>query len=221
MVTILLRTLIIYGCLMSVMRFMGKRQLGELELSELVTTFLLSEIASLPISNQDIPISHALLPVLLLVAIEVFLSGVILKFPAIRTLFVVRPTILIRDGVPDEKAMKSVRISAEELLSQLRLKDITDTADVAYAILESNGQISIVKSPKASDNSSKKSKKDTGMMHLIIADGRINQKNLTLANKSEAWVDHFLATQGVRRKDVFMLMVDDAGHTRLHLRRCS
>ena len=81
MVTILIRTLIIYICLMAVMRFMGKRQLGELELSELVTTLLLSEIAALPITNQDIPLSHALLPILTLVALEVFLSVFCLRRP--------------------------------------------------------------------------------------------------------------------------------------------
>lgn len=220
MVTILIRTLIIYACFMAVMRFMGKRQLGELELSELVTTLLLSEIASLPITNQDIPLSHALLPILTLVALEVFLSGIILKFPLIRKLFVVRPAILIRDGVPDPKALKSVRISVEELLSQLRLKDITDTAKVAYAILEPNGQISVIEKDSAS-SSSQKQTKETGMMHLIISDGRLNQRNLTLANKSEAWVDRFLATRGVTQKDVFIFMVDDAGNTRLHLRRYS
>ena len=220
MVTILIRTLIIYTCFMAVMRFMGKRQLGELELSELITTLLLSEIASLPITNQDIPLSHALLPILALVSLEVFLSGVILKFPLIRKLFVVRPAILIRNGVPDPKAMRSVRISVEELLSQLRLKDITDLADVAYAILEPNGQISVVKKDSASP-SNKRQTKETGMMHLIISDGRLNQRNLTLAGKSEAWVDRFLATQGVTQRDVFIFMVDDAGNTRLHLRKRS
>ena len=220
MVTILIRTLIIYTCFMAVMRFMGKRQLGELELSELITTLLLSEIASLPITNPDIPISHALLPILTLVALEVFLSGILLKFPLLRKVFVVRPAILIRDGIPDPKAMKSVRISVEELLSQLRLKDVTDTAQVAYAILEPNGQISVVEKGGNQSNQ-KKQAKDSGMMHLIISDGKLNQRNLDLASKDEAWVEHFLATQGVKRRDVFILMVDDAGNTRLHLRRYS
>ncbi len=218
MVTILIRTLIIYACFMAVMRFMGKRQLGELELSELITTLLLSEVASLPITNQDIPLSHALLPILTLVALEVLLSGVILKFPLIRKVFVVRPAILIRGGVPDPDAMKSARISADELFSQLRLKDVTDTADVAYAILEPNGQISVIQTEQSKQSNSK-AKKETGMMHLVIADGKLNQRNLHLADKTEAWVDRFLATQGVTRREVFMLTVDDAGNTRLHLRR--
>lgn len=220
MVTILIRTLIIYACFMAVMRFMGKRQLGELELSELITTLLLSEVASLPITNQDIPLSHALLPILTLVSLEALLSGVILKFPLIRKVFVVRPAILIRGGVPDPDAMKSARISADELFSQLRLKDVTDTADVAYAILEPNGQISVIQTEK-SQQSNSKSKKEKGMMHLVIADGKINQRNLALAGKTEAWADRFLATQGVTRREVFMLTVDDAGNTRLHLRKHS
>ena len=121
---------------------------------------------------------------------------------------------------PDPDAMRSARISAEELFSQLRLKDVTDIADVSYAILEPNGQISVIEKSTSQQNN-QKNKKETGMMHLVIADGRLNQKNLAMAGKTEAWADRFLAVQGVTRRDVFMLTVDDAGNTRLHLRKKS
>ena len=145
MVTILIRTLIVYFSLIATMRFMGKRQLGELEISDLVTTLLLSDIATLPITNTDIPLSHALIPILTLTSLEVVLSGLLLKIPVFKKILSVRPAILIRHGKPDCAAMASVRVSAEELLSQLRQKDIADPSEVEYAILEPNGQISIVK----------------------------------------------------------------------------
>ena len=96
MLTILLRTLIIYLTLVVTMRVMGKRQLGELEVSELVTTLLLSEVASLPITNQDIPLAFAIVPVLTLMSLEVLLSGLLLHVPVLKKALSVRPTILIR-----------------------------------------------------------------------------------------------------------------------------
>lgn len=106
MLTILLRTLIIYLTLVVTMRVMGKRQLGELEVSELVTTLLLSEVASLPITNQDIPLAFAIVPVLTLMSLEVLLSGLLLHVPVLKKALSVRPTILIRHGKPDAAAMK-------------------------------------------------------------------------------------------------------------------
>ena len=111
MLTILLRTLIIYLTLVVTMRVMGKRQLGELEVSELVTTLLLSEVASLPITNQDIPLAFAIVPVLTLMSLEVLLSGLLLHVPVLKKALSVRPTILIRHGKPDAAAMKKSRIS--------------------------------------------------------------------------------------------------------------
>ena len=101
MVTILIRTLIVYIALIGTMRFMGKRQLGELEISDLVTTLLLSDIATLPITNTDLPLSHALIPILTLTSLEVVLSGVLLKLPSLKKALSVRPAILVRHGKPD------------------------------------------------------------------------------------------------------------------------
>lgn len=219
MVTILIRTLIIYVSLIMIMRFMGKRQLGELEISDLVTTLLVSEIASLPLTNTDIPLSHAILPILVLTSLEVLLSGAQIKIPLLKNLFSVRPAILIRHGVPDRAVMRSVRVSSEELLSQLRQKDITDPDEVEYAILEPNGQISVVK--KAQEQPPTLAQLDMkpperGMMHMVICDGKINPHNLTLAGKDERWLEAYLLTKRTKAEDVFLLLVDDSGQTRLY-----
>ncbi len=219
MITILIRTLIIYVSLIMIMRFMGKRQLGELEISDLVTTLLVSEIASLPLTNTDIPLSHAIMPILVLTSLEVLLSGAQIKIPLLKNLFAIRPAILIRHGVPDRAVMRSVRVSSEELLSQLRQKDITDPDEVEYAILEPNGQISIVK--KAKEQSPTLAQLDMktqerGMMHMVICDGKVNPRNLSLAGKDQRWLEAYLLTKRTRAEDVFLLLVDDSGQTRLY-----
>ena len=221
MVTILIRTLIIYVSLIMIMRFMGKRQLGELEISDLVTTLLVSEIASLPLTNTDVPLSYAILPILVLTSLEVILSGAQIKIPLLKNLFSIRPAILVRHGVPDRAVMRSVRISSEELLSQLRQKDVTDPHEVEYAILEPNGQISVIK--KAREQPPPLEQLDMnvperGMMHMVICDGKINTRNLTLAGKDERWLEAYLLTKRIGIGDVFLLLVDDSGKTRLYSR---
>ena len=219
MTTILIRTLIIYVSFMIIMRFMGKRQLGELEISDLVTTLLISEIASLPLTNNDIPLSHALLPILVLTSLEVLLSGALLKIPMLKKIFSFRPAVLIHHGKPDPIAMRSVRLSAEELLSQLRQKDVADPGEVEYAILEPNGQLSIVKKAKAQQATLEQlgiKAQEHGMMHMIICDGEINPHNLRLAGKDDRWVEAFLLTHRIRLEDVFLLLVDDNGEARLY-----
>ena len=205
MTTILIRTLIIYAILILTMRFMGKRQLGELEISDLVTTLLISEIASLPLTNTEIPLAHAILPILILMSLEVLLPVLQMKLPWLKSLFAVHPAILVKNGVPDRDTMRQSRVSSEELISQLRQKDVTDVGDVVYAILEPNGQVSVVR----------KDTTDSGMMHLIISDGRVNPRNLELAGRDQDWLDALLHREGLTPKEVFMLMVDDSGKTRV------
>lgn len=218
MTTILIRTLIIYTSLLLIMRFMGKRQMGELEISELVTAFLLSEVASLPITNQDIPLAYALIPILTIMSLEVLLSGVLLKLPLFKQFLTVRPAVLVRQGKPDRRVMRSMRLSTEELISQLRLKNVTDMDDLAYAILEPNGQISVVlKATRRQPNTQEMGVNTTesGIMHLIISDGKINDRNLAMAGKDRAWLDALLSAHKMAAEDIFMLMVDDLSKVRI------
>ncbi len=222
MFSVLLRTFLVYGILMLAMRFMGKRQLGQLELSELITAFLLSEIASMPLTNPEIPLMHSLLPVVILVSLEMLLSMLLLKIPALKSLLGARPTVLIRHGKWDRKAMKSIPISTEELISQLRLKDVPDPREVEYAILEPNGQISVILSASARPASAQDasvSVKERGIVHLLISDGRIQKKNLQMSGKDEAWLSSYLKRQRLSPEDVFLLWIDDLGDICLHLKK--
>lgn len=222
MLTVLIRTLILYAALIGTMRFMGKRQLGELEVSDLVTALLLSEIASLPITNPEVPLSHALVPILALMSLEVLLSGAILKIPFVKRLFSVHPTMLIRHGKPDIPAMQTARISSEELLSQLRQKEVSDLDEVEFAILEPNGQISIIRKDAARPPTLQElgvSPQGSGLMHLIISDGQINHRSLALTGRDERWLEKVLRAQKLTVPEVFLLLADENGRIRIFPRK--
>ena len=144
MTTLFVRTLLIYILLLLAMRLMGKRQIGSLEISDLATTILISELAALPITDPTIPLNHAVIPISLLVAFEILSSLLLARFPKIKNLLTPRPTTLIQDGKLNQKAMRQARLSADELISELRQKDFTDLSEIRYAILEQNGKITII-----------------------------------------------------------------------------
>ena len=174
MTTILLRTLIIYILLISVMRLMGKRQIGQLEVSELAVTLILSEIASMPIENQEIPISYAIIPIITILTFEVVMSVIQMKFPNLKSLVSTRPSALIVKGEINQKELERVRISADELIGKLRQKDIADIKEVNYAILEQSGQFTVIKKaehkqPTLQDLALRAD--DNGIMHILVDNG--------------------------------------------------
>ena len=214
MLTILFNTVIIYTILMIIMRIMGKRQLGELDVGELVITILLSEIASLPITNPEKPLLHAVLPISTLALLEILSSTLILKFPKIKKILASKPAVVIAHGKIDKRAMKKVRISVEDLVCQIRQNGIFDLNEVDYAILEENGKMSII--PKSIYR--QPDRKDlgipddnSGMMHIIISDGVINTHSLDILQKSEKWLMAILKKHNCDPKDIFCMTCNDAG----------
>ena len=213
MLTLVFKTLVIYVFLLLTMRIMGKRQLGELDMSELVITILLSEIASAPITDTEKPLTHAFIPIAALAALEILISFLIIKFPKIKQLFTSRPSVLIARGVMNQKEMSRVRISLEELISQIRQNGIFDLDEVDYAILEENGKMSII--PKSIYRQPDRTDLDlpdrnTGVMHILISDGNINHHSLKLINKDRTWLDTKLNEQGAVAKDIFCMTCNDA-----------
>ena len=144
MLIISFRTLIIFLFLSFFMRLLGKRQVGQLEIGEFISALLLSELAAFPISDPDVPLLHALLPIGLIVCLEIFISCLCARFPFIKKVFDGCPAVLIRKGQVDPSALSKARISPDELLAQLRLKGCADPSKVDYALLEQNGQFSVV-----------------------------------------------------------------------------
>lgn len=213
MLTILLRSVLVYILLILTMRLMGKRQLGELEISELVTTLLVSEIASLPIVDKSIPLMYAVIPLVTVLFLEITLSFLLVKFPCFKGIASTRPSVLIRHGKLDQKELKRVRISLDELISEVRQNGIASLADVDYAIIEQNGKISILprraaQPPNAADMGLLAS--ENGILHPLIEDGKLDRYNLELLGLDDKWIKKALAKKGLSMSEVFFLGRDDA-----------
>ncbi len=215
MTGIFFRTLIIYILLLTVLRVLGKRQVGELEVSELVSTLLLSEIAALPIDNSDIPLLSAVIPILLILSLEIIITFLKNKSVILKRLFEMRPTILIDKGELKIRELTRARMSVEELLGELRLKGATELSDVYYAILEESGQMSVIlrqeKQPLTAEGLITP-EEERGIAHPLILDGAVCTSNLERLGKSEGWLISRLKDEGVTTgiDGVFLCTVNDA-----------
>ena len=214
MLTIFIRTIIIYAILTVTMRIMGKRQLGELDVGELVITILLSEIASLPITNPEKSIWTGIIPVATLASLEILSSSLILRFPKIKKFLSSKPAILISRGKMNKKEMRKVRISIEDLITQIRQNGIFDLEEVDYAILEENGKMSIIpksiyRQPDRRDLSIPDD--NSGTMHILVSDGIINTHGLNIINKDEKWLTDTLSSYKLTTRDVLCMTCNDAG----------
>lgn len=214
MTSILCRTLIVYLFLMSVMRLMGKRQLGELQISELISTLLLSELAAIPITDPNIPILFGILPVALIFAIEIIVPSLFFRFPALRKWIEGTPSILISKGKIMQNELKKNRITAEEFLAVLRTNNVGDPSEVEYAILEASGAISIFlkasnEPPTRGDLSMEAPRK--GIPHILVADGRFNRSELLQMNCTKYEIEHLLHKKHLPLKNVYLLTVNDLG----------
>lgn len=214
MITILIRTLILYFFLVLTMRLMGKRQIGELELTDLVTTLLLSEIASLPITNLGIPVSHAIIPMLTLLALEVLSSFILIRVPSLRSLVSAKPTVLVQNGKLKQQALTELRISMEELMSELRQQGISELAQVRDVIVEKNGKLTVFPRAEYSTPTAKQMGIQTteeGLMHIVYLHGRINQEGLRLIQKDSAWLKEELRKRDLRPDTLFCVTANCGG----------
>lgn len=207
MAAIFFRTIIIY-CLLSVLiKLMGKRQIGELEVSELISTLLISEIASLPIADSDIPLLNAVIPILLIVSVEIILSALKNKSEKLKKFVDGVPTFLIYKGKLRQYELRENRISVNELISELRQQGVGDISDVYYALLEPNGKISILE----------KGEKEN-LAHSIIIDTEADLVALKSLGYDEMWLKKTLDKNRVKKKDVFLMTLDDTGAVNIILK---
>lgn len=210
----LFRSFITYLLLLTVLRLMGKRQIGELQPSELVTTLLLSEVASQTVTDNNIPLVYGLVPVIAILSFEVILSFLITKSKRFKKIMTGNPSVLIEKGKLNLKEMEKNRISLEEIAAELRLKDIPDISSVQYAIMEKNGRISAVL--KAEDQPLTRKDlnikcKETGIQHALIVDGEINYDNLKASKKTLEFIKEELKKRNISSyKNVLLLTCNDA-----------
>ena len=180
---------------------MGKRQIGEMQLSELVTTLLISEAAAYPITDSSVPLVYGIIPLITLFSAEIILSFFTTKSNFLKKLLDTSPCILISKGVLDQKKLSNVRLTLDELLAELRLGGYPDISSVDYAILEPSGRISVIAKPSVSAQSVK-------IAHTIIINGEVNTDYLSDSGKDAAWLDDQLAQFGAALADVFLMTVN-------------
>ncbi len=219
MVTIIIRTLIIYAILIGAMRLMGKRQIGQLEVSDLVSTLLLSELAALPIANHDIPLIYSVVPTVILMSLEIFTAAIQGKFPRLKNLFSPRPSILIKMGEPDFAELEKCRMSADELLIALRRTGTTDISEVAYAILEQDGNVSVLPrsyAKPATARDVRAAHTEGGMFRIIIDRGQINQNSLSELGLTEEWVLNTVRERGKSSEEIALMLCDESEAVKLY-----
>lgn len=214
MITLIFRTLLVYIFLIIIMRLMGKRQIGELEVTDLVATLLLSEIASLPITDPNIPVLHAIVPMVVLLSLEVFSSYILIRTPKLKKLLSATPTILIKEGVLDQAALVAVRLSIEELMSEIRQQGFSNIAYVWYAILEKDGRLTILPrsryAPPTQELMNLTSPEES-LMHLVYNGNIFNDAGLALIGKDRAWLEKQMERRGVSLADQFCVTANTKG----------
>lgn len=216
MTTAFLRTVILYFILMIGLRLMGKRQIGELEPSELVLTLIISDLAAVPMQDFGIPLVNGLFPIATLLCLSMLLSFFSLKSIRFRALVCGRPTVIIREGKVLQQNMARNRFTVDELFEQLRCQGYSDLSAVKYAILETSGQVSILAytkdSPVTPQTLNYDVQDDVTLPVLLINDGHVLSRNLEGSGYDQNWLDKQLKSRRLTSpRQVFLMTVDEAG----------
>lgn len=214
MAIVFIRTLIIYFSLLLAMRLMGKRQLGEMELSEFIVAVLIADLAAHPLQDIGIPMLNGLIPIFTLFCLEILISGATMKHIKLRGALYGKPSIIISRGKICQEEMRKNRFTLDELTQELRSQSVLDINSIEYAVLETNGQLSVVLTPAerpATAGQLGAAAQDTGYPSIVINDGRVIGDNLTRAGLDAAWLHKQLAAAKLCSPEkVYLMTVDDA-----------
>lgn len=209
-----IRTAILYFMVVLALRTMGKRQIGDMQPNELVITIFISQLASMPIEDREQPILGGILAILLLIVIEITLSYISMKSNAIRGVLNGKSAALIKDGVIDQKLMQRMRITVTDLTEMLRQQQVFHIEEVSWAILETNGTLSVLLKPQFRPATTKDVGVKTtydGMPSAVICDGKTMKESLKLLDISEEYLNKFLQDKRIKKENVLLLILDKAG----------
>ena len=210
-----IRTIILYLVLIFCIRLMGKRQIGQMEPSEFVVTMLVANLAAIPMQNEGLPLYGGLVPMLTVLGMELVLSGAMLRSIRLRKFLCGKPVILIENGRILQKNLSATRVTLDELTGHLREKDVLDIRSVQYAILETNGNLSVFPFPAEVPPSAKDAGIHPGDRFLpvtVISDGQLLRQNLQYAAKDENWGHQVLGQYRASIAGTWLLTVDKADH---------
>lgn len=205
-----IRTVITYALVVLAVRIMGKRQVGQLEPTELVVTLMISDLATIPLTHVSIPLVHGIIPIFTLIIAEATLSFVDLKSRRFRKLLSGAPVVVIKDGKIDENELAKLRFNIDDLLEMLRMQGITDIKNIKYAILETSGNLSIIEKTTKNDTDYK------GLPFMFICDGEISHKALQFYNKDMKWLKKQL--DGKEFSEILIAGVDENGKFYIQMR---
>ena len=204
----LVRTVVMYVAILISVRLMGKRQISQLQTSELVVTLLISELAVMPIQQHDDPLWNGIIPMVVLVACEIVVSLLMLKCGKFRQAVCGNPMIVIQNGRVLQDQMRRLRMSTEDLFEELRQAGAFALEEVAYAIVETNGELSVLKKSAADSLTPKQAGvnvPEEALEVVVISDGRISQHSLKLCGKDPHWLREQLKCQGTELSEVFIM----------------
>ena len=209
------RTVILYLVLIFSVRLMGKRQIGQMEATEFVVTMLVANLAAIPMQDAAIPLYSGLVPILTVLGMELVLSGLIMHSVMLRRFFCGKPVILIDNGKIVQQNLRRTRVTLDELTGHLREKDVLDIRTVQFAILETDGNLSVFPFPKDRPASAKDAGIQAKPQYLpitIIEDGYVSKENLQRAEKNEIWLEQVLRQYSAKPEDTLLLTVDSGDH---------
>jgi uncharacterized membrane protein YcaP (DUF421 family) len=210
-----LRTVVLYLVLIAVIRLMGKRQIGQMEPSEFVVTMLVANLASIPMQDGGIPLFSGLVPILTVLGVELVLSALSMKNLALRKLLCGKPVILIDNGKIIQENLRRTQVTLDELSGHLREKDVLDIQTVQFAILETNGNLSVFPYPAEQPASARDAGVKASRQYLpitVVSDGKLLSDNLKRAKKDGAWLHRVLRERNATLEGTWLLTVDDSGH---------
>jgi len=218
-----LRTIILYCLVIFSVRLMGKRQIGEMQPSELVVTLMISNIATMPMENTSVPVLAGVIPILTLVVIEIFLSYWMMNSTKVRNFLSGRPVVIVDDGKIIQKSMKDLRFTVDDFLEDLRKNGVFDISTVRYAIIETDGTLSILQKQESlpitlGDMNIDSSGED--FFTAVIRDGEISESSLNLIDKSSEWVNEILKSEKIKLKDIFIMTCDKNGSYNIIKKEC-
>lgn len=213
MVIAVVRTIILYLLIIAGIRLMGKRQVGELEPSELVLALIIADLAAVPMQDFGIPLLAGIIPIFTLLCITMILSVLTMKSIRFRAIICGRPSIIVENGEVNQREMRKNRFTVDELNEELRGQGVTDLSTIKYAILETNGKVSVILYANQRPVSAEQMDlfpDDTGLPMVIINDGRLQADNLKARGFNDEWLRKRLGEHGVSSvRDVFLMTVDE------------
>lgn len=211
MIITVIRTVLLYFFVVASIRIMGKRQLSDMQTSELVITMIIADIASIPMQNTSQPLLTGIIPVVILICLEIFISIFMLKIPILRNLVCGKPEIIIDNGKLRQNMLRALRLTTEDLSVLLRQEGVFDLEDVQYCIMETNGKISVLLKPEKRNPTKEDFElpaSDNGISAVIISDGEYLYRSMRLCCIDKSWIDSVLNKENIKAEEIMIMTVN-------------